>query len=168
MTDMKATLHCALIGSLFLLLGCRDEGNSDAGLEQAFNSLPPVRDADEIEFLPGQEEVIQLCDDFMATLADSEVENAFDVIRDISLLSREELDPLETTTKNQIKIVEPRYGKIVGYERVKVESPAPSLLTCTYLLKHERHALRWTFLFYKPKEEWFLNSFTWDDQITEM
>ncbi len=56
-------------------------------------------------------------------------------------------------------------GPFNGRELIVQKTAAPSLVFYSYLVKHENQPLRFTFMFYKPKNDWVLYRFKFDDQI---
>ena len=109
--------------------------------------------------------VLKECDAILAALHTSGVKAAFKKIRELSPVPDSELEPMEKQTAQQLAALEPRFGKIIGFERVRVEAKGQSVLECIYITKCERHILRWRFYFYRPKDKWFLNAFFWDNEI---
>ena len=121
--------------------------------------------AAEKKFLSTKSEIKKLCEDFMQKIVAGEVETAFDIIEPHFHIPEDELSMLKLQTVKQLGLVGPRFGKPIGYEFVKEESIKKTLLKYTFIEKFEEHAVRWIFIFYKPKEKWLLNSFLWDDMI---
>ena len=155
---------------LILLLGLmsscdKKEESSDAKLLEHLKNVNPIHEIDAEALLPGQEAIVRECDSILASLQAEGVKAAFKKIRKLSPLSDSELDPVEKTTQQQLDAVRPRFGKIIGFERVRIEVKGQSVMECIYIVKCEKHILRWRFYFYKPKDKWFLNSFDWDDNI---
>jgi hypothetical protein len=70
----------------------------------------------------------------------------------------------EQAEKNQV-FVEERFGQPCGYRLVKEEVVPEVCLRYTYVIKYEKHLVRWQFVFYKAKDRWQLDSFKWDDSI---
>jgi hypothetical protein len=56
-------------------------------------------------------------------------------------------------------------GKYVGHELIVQKSASPSLFFYSYLVKFENQPYRFTFMFYKPQNDWELYRFKYDDQI---
>ena len=106
-----------------------------------------------------------VCKDVMIALENNKVNKAFDILSRYWLFGSLELNKLQANTISQIKGIKPRFGKITGSEYIKKETVTNTLIKYTYLLRFERHALRWMFTFYKPNSKWLLNSFQWDDKI---
>jgi hypothetical protein len=62
-------------------------------------------------------------------------------------------------------------GDYYGYEKLTTKKLGDSYVLYSYFIKFDRQFLRLTFQFYKPKDEWRLASFqfddTFDDEIEE-
>jgi hypothetical protein len=56
-------------------------------------------------------------------------------------------------------------GKYVGKELIAQKSATPSLVLYSYLVKHENQPIRFVFMFYKPKNDWLLYRFNFDDAM---
>ncbi|BAU52294.1 hypothetical protein [Mucilaginibacter gotjawali] len=56
-------------------------------------------------------------------------------------------------------------GKYMGHELIAQKSASPSLFFYSYLVKFENQPYRFTFMFYKPGNEWELYRFKYDDQL---
>jgi hypothetical protein len=60
-------------------------------------------------------------------------------------------------------------GNYTGYEQITEKKAANGLVLFSYLVKHEKHPLRFTFIFYKPKDHWLIYQFDFDaDLIDEL
>jgi len=56
-------------------------------------------------------------------------------------------------------------GAYLGKELIAQRSASPSLYFYSILVKNEIQPLRFTFMFYKPKNDWVLYRFKYDDQM---
>lgn len=110
----------------------------------------------------------EFCDDFLTLMIEGDIEKAFDMIGKEWPFSISEIQSLESSTIKQLDSVKGRYGKILGYELIKEEKIKESFLKYTYIMKYEKHIIRWKFIFYKPEDKWLLNSFNFDDSINEL
>lgn len=54
-------------------------------------------------------------------------------------------------------------GTFYGYEQITTKNTSPSLILFSYLAKHDRQPIRFTFMFYKPQDKWILYKFKFDD-----
>jgi len=103
----------------------------------------------------------------MAALADLDVNLAFTHMEKIFPLPAEDFSKLREDTAKMLESARPRFGKPLGYEPVSLDKKSDSVLVGTYILKMENIALRWRFVFYKPKDKWLINSMRWDDKLGE-
>ncbi|MEO6632715.1 MAG: hypothetical protein ABIN13_13365 [Mucilaginibacter sp.] len=56
-------------------------------------------------------------------------------------------------------------GVFLGKDLIAQKNASNSLYFYSYLVKHEVQPLRFTFIFYKPQNEWVLYRFKYDDQM---
>jgi len=56
-------------------------------------------------------------------------------------------------------------GKYEGKELISQRSAGTSLVIYSYLVKHENQPVRFIFMFYKPKDQWELYRFNYDDAM---
>ena len=56
-------------------------------------------------------------------------------------------------------------GKYEGRELISQKSAGTSLVIYSYLVKHEKQPVRFIFMFYKPKDQWELYRFNYDDSM---
>lgn len=75
-----------------------------------------------------------------------------------------EIDGLINQINIQWPIVRQRFGTAVGIEFAKEETIGSSFVRYTYIHKFQNHAIKWVFIFYKPKDVWLVNAVSFDDQ----
>jgi hypothetical protein len=92
---------------------------------------------------------------------------AFERMRAHWPIPANEIYHLEDKTIKYLNIVEQRYGKPIGYEKVRNETISDFAIRETYLIRYEFTALRLKFTYYKNNEGWIINGFKWDDDFTE-
>lgn len=56
-------------------------------------------------------------------------------------------------------------GMYIGKELIVQRKASNSLILYSYLVKHEKQPVRFTFMFYKPKNEWLIYRLYFDDQV---
>jgi len=56
-------------------------------------------------------------------------------------------------------------GKYEGRELIAQKNAGTSLVIYSYLVKHENQPVRFIFMFYKPKDQWELYRFNYDDAM---
>ncbi|MCG7584856.1 hypothetical protein [Photobacterium sp. OFAV2-7] len=76
-----------------------------------------------------------------------------------------ELDNLVNTIKGQWPIVDQRYGEATGTDFIKTEKIGSSFLRYYYLHKFSNHAIYWQITFYKPGNEWKVNTLVYLDSL---
>lgn len=124
----------------------------------------PVCRGQELGFLDGIE-ARSYCEAVIDHVAKDQIKEAFVLIGSQWPFPVVELKEVqEQAEKNQV-FVEERFGQPCGYRLVKEEVVSEVCLRYTYVIKHEKHLVRWQFVFYKAKDRWQLNSFKWDDAI---
>jgi len=109
-----------------------------------------------------------LADSTMALVVAEKIDDAFALLKPHWPLPGNEIDTLVLKTIQQRNVMEPRFGKSLGYVFVREDRIADVAVRYTYLEKRERTALRWRFDFYKPDNEWVLNTIKWDDNFIEL
>ncbi|MHC4885462.1 MAG: hypothetical protein ACYTGH_10285 [Planctomycetota bacterium] len=120
------------------------------------------------EQIMGSMELMQFCDDTAEAIAGDRIDEAFRRISERSVYPAATLTQQQELVKKQLAAIRPRYGKTIGYEFVGVEAPSRSVKCYTYIIKYERHLMRWRFYFYRPAETWILNTFIWDDKVQDL
>jgi hypothetical protein len=56
-------------------------------------------------------------------------------------------------------------GDFIGRELIVQKNASPSLVLYSYIVKHEIQPVRFTFIFYKPHNDWVFYRFLFDDQM---
>ena len=56
-------------------------------------------------------------------------------------------------------------GKYLGHELITKKPASPSLCLYSYLVKFPYAPLRFTFVFYKPKDKWMVQTFSFDSNV---
>ena len=73
---------------------------------------------------------------------------------------RELIDQINKMDKQSV-------GDFKGYELIAEKNVANSLITNSYLVKHELHPVRFTFTFYKAENDWKIFHFNFDTKLLE-
>lgn len=103
----------------------------------------------------------------MELFTKGDISEAFDLITPYWPLPYNEMEALEEKTLKYVNIIEQRFGKSLGFLRVKRETIKDIAIRETYIIRHKFHAMRVIFTYYKSDEGWLVNSFKWDDSYTD-
>ena len=93
------------------------------------------------------------------------VDDVFTVLLPYWPLPESEISVLRMQTVQQRGMVSERFGQTLDIRLVDEKLVADSILRITYMEKFERHIIRWVFTYYKPRDQWIVNSIEWDDNI---
>ncbi|UXY17264.1 hypothetical protein N8I74_09720 [Chitiniphilus purpureus] len=110
-------------------------------------------------------DVRKAADRAIALFREEKFVEGYDSLKPYWPLPAVEVDNMANQTSVQWPLVRQRFGLSIGTEFVSQVEGGPSLARLVYLQKFQRHALRWVFTFYKPKDRWVINSVSFDDQI---
>lgn len=113
-------------------------------------------------------EMQEYCERILSHLQGGDVDSAFVLIKSQWLFDPAEIDSVWEKTANQLPGLQNRFGDILAVSEVGSERVGELLIRFIYVIKYERHVVRWLFVFYKPRTKWILNSFKWDDSISEL
>jgi hypothetical protein len=117
--------------------------------------------ADPIKSVDGTK---RLCQKAADAFGAGDPKKSMEILKPHWPLPVEEINNLAYQTENQLKMVSSRFGEILGADFVGTKIAGNSFVRHTYIGKFEKHAVRYICVFYKPKEEWVVNSVYWDDQ----
>jgi len=118
-----------------------------------------------VEQLASEAKARELSDSMMAVAMKQSPDMVFAQLKPYWPMDPAEIDGLASNAKLQWQVIEARFGKPLGYELVSTERIGTSFVRFIYLQKFEKHALRWEFTYYRPKDGWLANSFKFDDQL---
>lgn len=76
---------------------------------------------------------------------------------------RDGIDNLKTQISGLKSIV----GDYYGFEFLKETNMGTSYKQISYIVKFDRQPIRFTFVFYKPKNNWQVQNFKFDDDLKE-
>jgi len=69
--------------------------------------------------------------------------------------------------KVKLDSVRQSLGAYVGKELISQKSASGSLVLYSYLVKHEVQPMRFTFILYKPHNDWVFYRFLYDDRMDQ-
>jgi hypothetical protein len=100
----------------------------------------------------------------MEKVASGDLNAAFNLMKPYVVISATEVDSVALQSKTQRDQYGARYGNSIGYEYIGKINRGESLVFLQYIEKTTRHAIPWSFYFYKTNNGWVLNTFDWNDQ----
>jgi len=118
--------------------------------------------------LPTKIAAKQLAKRVMAEIGQGNMEAGIKLTKPYLIVPEHEYFALIDQMKMQQPMINQRFGKTISVEVAVVEEVGESLMLILYLQKFDNHVLRWKFYFYKPRNEWVLNTFMFDDKIEAM
>lgn len=72
-----------------------------------------------------------------------------------------------TDLKNKLKNLVDLCGEYYGYEMLSDKTAGRNIKRVTFIVRYEREPIRFSFFFYKPKDKWQLNNFSFDESIDD-
>jgi hypothetical protein len=114
---------------------------------------------------PGAIEPKAVADAAMRLVVADKVDEAFAVLKPHWPFPQNEFDTIVLKTIQQRNLLGGRFGKPLAYELIGEEKLSNFGTRLTYAEKREMHVVRWQFTFYRPKDEWKVNSVFWDDNF---
>jgi len=107
-------------------------------------------------------------DRVMGTMTKNGIGAAFEAMKRYVVIPESEFQSMSLASKSQRDQFGVRYGKTIGFEFISQSKVGESLVKLTYIEKTEKHALPWSFYFYKTPAGWALNSFSWSDRMPQL
>lgn len=71
------------------------------------------------------------------------------------------------TVKINLNEIITKLGNYSGYELINEKQVSTCYILKSFIVKYEKKPFRFTFLFYKPKENWKINNFKFDEYIED-
>jgi hypothetical protein len=114
-------------------------------------------------------DVLNLCENALSNIVNGEMAKGIAMLRPYALsISKEDVDSLENQLVGQAVTIQASYGDAIGFVLISKENLKDTILKAVYVVKYERHLIRWTFIFYKPYDSWILDYFNYDDSIADL
>ncbi|MCG8307491.1 MAG: hypothetical protein MI975_08875 [Cytophagales bacterium] len=103
---------------------------------------------------------------FFDKYENNKINEAVDFIfstNDFSSTSSEQIDNIKAQLVNSAKLL----GKLHGKDNIKIKKIEDTVELHSFLLRYDLQPIRFTFIFYKPSNEWRLQNFLFDDEILD-
>lgn len=109
----------------------------------------------------------ELSGNVAALFQENKIPAAFDLLEPYWPLPKNELEAMEEKTIQLMNMLEGRFGKLFGHTWVRDEKIGDIAIRETWMVQFEVSAIRLMFTYYKSPSGWIVNSFEWDDQMSE-
>ena len=116
--------------------------------------------------LRSQPTVEEITDKFFKTYEKSPLEGVdyiFSTNKWMMDRNKDGVENIKTKLNSFIGLV----GDYYGYEKITEKSVGESYRLVSYLVKYDRQPVRFTFVFYKPKDSWQVQNFQYDDGLDD-
>jgi hypothetical protein len=110
----------------------------------------------------------ELTDKVMLLVSKGDLGAAIRQLKPYSVVPDAEIEATIGQMNLQVPLIRERFGQTLGSEFIKEDRIGDSFIRFTQLQKLEKHAVRWTFVFYRGSEGWLLNTFNYDDNIRSL
>lgn len=110
-------------------------------------------------------EAREFSDKMMDQFINKKFQQGLDAAKPYWPLPDVEIDGLANQIAQQWPIVDQRFGQAIEAEFISEKRIGNSFLRYYYLHKFENHAIYWQIDFYKPREDWKINSILFLDTL---
>ena len=110
----------------------------------------------------------QLTDQIMTKVAAGDFEAGLRLAKPYLIIPDSEFETMVGQGKLQGPMMIQRFGKSIGAEFIREDRAGENVLRIVQINRFERHATRWTFIFYKTPTGWCVNTFYFDDKIQSL
>ena len=117
------------------------------------------------KFLNNSSETKEISQKVTELFKENKVHEAFNLLRPYWPLPENEVYGMEDKTIKSLNIITDRFGKPEDIVKVNEKTIKDFAILETYLVKFKNSAIRLTFVYYKNKKGWIINSFKWDDDF---
>ena len=117
------------------------------------------------EGFKSEKDIREFTDNLMTQIVNEEFQKAFDSAKPYWPLPVVEIDGIVNKINQQWPLVSQRFGKAIGKEFIRKEDIGKSFLRYYYLHKFEKHAIYSRVDFYRPQDEWKINSVVFLDSL---
>lgn len=117
------------------------------------------------ELLKTEKEVLKFTNGMIELLYKEKFQEAFNSAKPYWPIPAVEIDGIVNKINQQWPLVSQRFGNPVGTEFIRKESIGKSFIRYYYLHKFQNHAIYWRIDFYKPRQEWKINTIVFLDTL---
>jgi hypothetical protein len=115
-----------------------------------------------------KQEIIAICDKFMDAFKDGKFTDAYEYLKQYSVISDNTLDTLAAYSKDRMNSLREPFGKSLSFEQISERPVKNSLINLIYILKFERSFLKFRFILYNNGSGWTISTFDYSDQVDDL
>ena len=112
-----------------------------------------------------ESEVMLFADQLVTKFVKNDFKNALDSAKPYWPIPAVEIDAMLNQINQQWPLVKQRFGKATGKELVQTKRIGKSFIRHIYLHKFENHSIYWQIDFYKPRDQWKINTLVFLDTL---
>ncbi len=113
------------------------------------------------------EETQKLSKEVSKLFFEGEISNSVKILKKYWPLPEAEIEDFETKTTKYMSLLDARFGKRLGYEKVTNKTVSDFVIRETYIIRYDKSAIRLMFTYYKNDNGWIINAFKWDDSFAK-
>lgn len=113
-------------------------------------------------------EARKLTDRVMAKVGEGDVVGGIRLAQPYLIIPPAEFEVMIDQLRMQEPVMAQRFGKTIGHEFLREEKVGENLLRIVQLHRFDKHAMRWSFYFYRGSSGWVLNTFKTDDDVAQL
>jgi hypothetical protein len=118
--------------------------------------------------VPTLADIKKVTDAAMERVGKGDLNGGLDTFKPLVGIPPAEFDAMRGQVVLQIPMMSARFGASIGHEFIEERRLGESLARFAYLHKFDIHATRWYFYAYRGKSGWIINTFRFDDKLTDM
>jgi len=104
-------------------------------------------------------------DQVMQLFGTSQFDQAFEVLRPFYPVSEIDYQNIKVKTAQNLQQAEEGYGSITGEVFIKEQNLKDIAIRRYYVVKLETILLKFSLVYYKGKDGWIVNSFSWNNEF---
>lgn len=109
-----------------------------------------------------------LTDRIMTKVGEGDIVGGVQLTKPFLIVPTAEFEVMLEQLKLQHPVMAQRFGKSIGNEFIREDKVGENLLRIVHLHRFEKHAMLWSFYFYRGSAGWVLNTFKTDDDIRQL
>jgi len=116
----------------------------------------------------GKNRIDKVCDNFMQQFVAGKTDEAFELLRQNTVIQSSSIDTIKVAVADQIQNVFPQFGKMLSFEFVKEKKVKTFLSKRFYIIKFSKFFLQVEFILYNSGTGWTITSFHYSEEAGEL